>query len=145
MCHLNIWLRVLTIRETAQSEKMSNRQDGKEWDPEGCPDFTEFPPHIHASIKEPNLDHLWDIDWMDEDDCEDFTTELQQEKKEIVFSARIPVESFTFETIINFDPNGEEKQELVKFVHSIQLFNTDPKDSSDYKSSCIPEETTKVC
>ena len=57
---------------------MSNSRDPNEWDPEGSPDFSEFPPHYNT---EQNFKNLWPTDWSDEDCRQDFRIELQQEKK----------------------------------------------------------------
>ena len=80
---------------------MSNSRDPNEWDPEGSPDFSEFPPHYNT---EQNFKNLWPTDWSDGDCRQDFRIELQQEKKNMVSSGKIPVERITAEIVLNLAP-----------------------------------------
>lgn len=99
---------------------MSCQLVASEWDPEGCPDFSEFPAHQNMNVRKLNTENLWSKDWTDEDDQQDFTKELQQEKKKMVISDSIPMECITFETTINLAPN-KDTEESLKFFCTISV------------------------
>ena len=94
---------------------MTNQLVANEWDPEGCPDFSEFPAQQNMNVRKLNIENLWHKDWTDEDDQQDFTKQLQQEKKKLVHSERI-----TFETTIDLAPN-KDIQKSLKFVLTVCL------------------------
>ena len=59
---------------------MADCINGKEWDPEGIADFSDFPTDkSDVKFQDPVR---WPLTWMDEDEREDFMEQLQRDKKQ---------------------------------------------------------------
>lgn len=58
---------------------MSNSVNGKDWDPEGIADFTDFPID-RSEVKQDDI--RWPITWMDEDEGQDFKDQLKKEQEQ---------------------------------------------------------------